>query len=319
MKMSGKDYYRILGLAKSASPEEIKKAYRQMALKYHPDRNKGDKGSEARFKDISEAYAVLSHPEKRNQYDQFGAEGFQTRYSQEDIFRNFDFSSIFREFGIKGGGRNPNIFSQVFGGAAGSGRPHFRPGADPFDPSFTGRQGAHRGVKGKDIVYELSLPLEEIAAATEKIISYDIDGKQEKVSVKIPAGIAAGQKLRLSGKGQPGIYGGAPGDLYVQIRALDHPLFRREKDDLYHKKEIRFSEAVLGTEVEIPTLEGKILKLKVPPGTPSNSKFRFKGYGISHMKNPGQGDLFVEITIGVPKDLSKEQKTLIESLSGIGL
>lgn len=316
--MSGKDYYKLLGLSKSASAEEIKKAYRKLALKYHPDRNKGDKDAEAKFKDISEAYAVLSNPDKRRQYDQFGAEGFQHRYTQEDIFRNFDFSSIFREFGL-GGGRGQNIFTNMFGGGGGGARYNFRTGGPSFDAAFGGRRQAPRGVKGKDVVYELALTLEEVAKPTDKIVAYDVSGRQEKVSVKIPAGISEGQKLRLSGKGQPGIYGGPAGDLYIQIRVLAHPLFRREKDDLYIKKEIKFSEAILGAEVEIPTIDQKRLKLKIPPGTQSNAKFRLRGYGLPRMKDSGRGDAYAEIVVEVPKKLNKKQKALVQSLADAGL
>ena len=252
--MPGKDYYNILGVSKSASVEEIKKAYRKLALKYHPDHNKGDKEAEARFKDLSEAYAVLSNPEKKKQYDMFGAEGFQNRFSQEDIFRGFDFGSIFSEFGFGGGGRSQNIFSQMFGGAGGPGQRHYRTG---------GFRGQNRAMKGQDLLYELPLTLEELFETNSKIISYQLDGRQETVSVKIPAGIAAGRKLRLQGKGQAGPYGGPAGDLYVKIRVLDHPVFRRENDDLYLKQIISFSDAVLGTEIEVSTIDKKLLKLKV--------------------------------------------------------
>lgn len=316
--MAGKDYYKILGVSKNASPEEIKKAYRKLALKYHPDRNKGDKAAEAKFKEINEAYAVLSDPEKRKQYDTFGADGFHSRFSQEDIFRGFDFNSIFKEFGF-GGGRAHSIFSEIFGGAMGGGREDFYSEQSPFEDVFGGYQRRTRGIRGQDLVYELTMTLEEVARTTTKVITYPIDGRTEKVSVKVPAGIASGQKLRLPGKGQPGISGGPPGDLYIQIRILDHPIFKRQGDDLYLKKPIRFSEAVLGTEVEVPTIDGKTLKLKIPPGTQGNAKFRLPGYGLPHMKGSGRGDAFVEVKIEVPRKLTKRQQELIEQLSKEGL
>ncbi len=315
--MAGKDYYKILGVSKNASPEEIKRAYRKLALKYHPDKNKGNKEAEAKFKEINEAYAVLSDPEKRKQYDTFGADGFQSRFSQEDIFRGFDFNSIFREFGF-GGGRANSIFSQIFGGMGG-GRHEFHSTGSPFDSPFGNFHSRAQGIKGQDLVYELTLPLDEVAKTTNKIISYEIDGHRKTVSVKVPAGIANGQKLRLPGKGQPGIHGGPPGDLYIQIRVLDHPLFRRENDDLYVKKTITYSQAVLGTEIEVPTIDKKTLKLKIPPGTQPNAKFRLPGYGLPHMKGSGRGDAYVEISILVPKKITKRQEELIRELAKEGL
>jgi curved DNA-binding protein len=304
--MPAKDYYKILGVSKSASPEEIKKAYRKLALKYHPDHNKGNTSAEAAFKDLNEAYAVLRDPEKRKQYDMFGAEGFQNRFSQEDIFRGFDLGSIFREFGFGGGGRGQNPFSQMYGGMGGFGH----------GSSF---QGHGQGAKGQNLVYELPMTLEELSNVTSKAIAYQLDGRQERVSVKVPAGMKGGQKLRLQGKGQPGLYGAPPGDLYIQIKELDHPIFRRDDANLYVKQKIRFSEAALGTEVEVPTIEQKVLKLRIPPGTQDNAKFRLKGYGMPHYRGRGKGDAYVEITIAVPKKLNKEQKSLLESLKEEGL
>ena len=315
--MSGKDYYKILGVSKSASPEEIKKAYRKLALKYHPDRNKGDKSAEAKFKDISEAYAVLSDQKKKKQYDTFGADGFQSRFTQEDIFRNFDFGSIFSEFGFAGGGKGQNIFSQIFGGMGGSGKCQYRSAGSPFGSSANFRSNA-QGMKGQDLIYELPVTLEDLAKTANKIISYQVDGSQENVSVKIPPGISDGQKMRLHGKGQQGLHGGPPGDLFIKIKVLDHPVFRREGVDLYLKKNIKFSEAILGTEIEVTTIDQKRLKLKIPQQTQDNAKFRLKGYGLQR-KGRGRGDAYVEISIQVPKKLNNKQKTIINSLKEVGL
>jgi len=316
--MEAKDYYKILGVSKTSSPDEIKKAYRKLALKYHPDHNKGDKAAAAKFKDISEAYAVLSDAEKKKQYDMFGAEGFHTRYSQEDIFRGFDFGSIFNEFGFGGGGRTQNIFSQIFGGMGGGSRYQYG-GGSPFGGPAGGFHGHQRAMKGQDLIYELSLTLEELSGSTTKTISYQADGHQEEVSVKVPPGISAGKKLRLRGKGLASPNGGPPGDLYVRIKVLDHPIFMRENADLYLKHQISFSEAALGTEIEIPTIDRKRLKLKIPAGTQNNAKFRFKGYGLPRMNGGPRGDAYAEISVVIPKKLNKKQKALIKSLSEAGL
>jgi len=317
-----KDYYQILGVNKSASPEEIKKAYRKLAMKYHPDRNKGNKGAETKFKEISEAYAVLSEPEKRKQYDMFGAEGFQQKFTQEDIFRGFDFSDIFKEFGFghlggrsRGGGTG--IFENLFSGAtAGSG---YRGKPDSFSSFFGGFGGGARAVKGQDIIYELPVHLEDIAQTSQKTISYPIGGKQQQVKVKIPAGIADGKKLRLSGMGQPGPEGGTPGGLYIKVKVLDHPLFKRDGDDLHLTREIAFSEAALGTNIEVPTIDGKRLNLKIPAGSQSGSKMRLKGRGLPGMGGGGSGDAYVKIQVAVPRKPTKKQREFIEKLKEVDL
>jgi curved DNA-binding protein len=314
--MSGKDYYKSLGVSKSASEKEIKKAYRKQALKYHPDRNKGDKGAEEKFKDVSEAYAVLSNSEKRKQYDMFGADGFNQRYSQEDIFRDVDLGSIFKEFGFGGGGRGQNIFTHIFGG---SGQTQSRGGGSPYGSRYSDAQGRPQARKGQNLVYELAITLEEAATTSNKVISYQVGDQQNNVSVKVPAGIFTGKKLRLRGKGQPSPYGGPNGDLYIQIKVLDHPLFKRDGDDLTLKREIRFSDAVLGTEIEVTTIDKKTLRLTINAGTQNNAKFRLKGYGMPHMNSKGRGDAYVEVTTTVPKKLNKKQKDLVKELAEMGL
>lgn len=317
--MAGKDYYKILGVSKSASPEEIKKAYRKLAMKHHPDRNKDDKSAEAKFKEISEAYAVLSDPEKRKNYDLFGAEQFHSRFTQDDIFRGFDIGSILREFGFGGGGKGTNPFSQFFGGMGGTGHRYCQGNDSPFGSFFGGQQSHTHDMKGSDLTYDLYMSLEEVTQTTDKVLSYSLNGRPEKVSVKVPAGISDGQKLRLRGKGNPSPYGGHPGDLYIKIKIMDHPHFRRENNDLYSKHEIKFSDAVLGTEIEIPTIDKKILKLKIPPGTQNNTKFRLRSYGLPDSKGNGRGDAYAEIIISIPTKLNKKQKALIKSLEEEGL
>ncbi|MBN1905396.1 MAG: J domain-containing protein, partial [Deltaproteobacteria bacterium] len=259
-----------------------------------------------------EAYAVLSNKEKRQQYDMFGSEGFQKQYSQEDIFRNFDFDSIFSEFGFSGRGRGG--FGNIFGNMGGN---SFKGGASPFGGAFGGRP---QPVKGKDIIYELAIALEDTIADTEKTIAYRKDNsEQEKISVKIPAGISTGKKLRLTGKGNPGINGGPSGDLYIQVRVMDHPLFKRDGDDLTMTKSIKFTEAVLGTEIEVQTIDKKTLRLKVPAGTQNNAKLRLKGYGVPSMNGVDRGDAYVSISIEVPKNLTKKQEETLKKLAEMGL
>jgi curved DNA-binding protein len=306
--MAGKDYYQTLGVSRTASQEEIKKAFRKLAMKYHPDHNKDDKNSEARFKEINEAYAVLGNAEKRKQYDTFGADRFGQRYTQEDIFRDFDFSSIFREFGFGGGGQN--IFGQMLGN-----RSYGRARRSPFD----GYQTRSVPTKGQDLVYELAVTLEEAATTTSKVIAYQDGDSQQNISVKIPAGISTGKKLRVPGRGRPGINGGPKGDLFVQIKVLDHPLFRREGDELILTREIRFTEALAGTEIEVPTIDKKTLRLKIPAGCQCNARFRLKGYGMPSMGGSDRGDAIVQVIVAVPGKPNKKQKALLKDMEEAGL
>jgi len=301
--MAAKDYYNSLGVSKSASDEEIKRAYRKLAMKYHPDRNPNKKEAEERFKEINEAYAVLSDKEKRKQYDTFGAEGFHQRFTQEDIFRGFDMEEILSNL-FGGRGRRESRF----GGRSG------------FDfGDFFGRQAGYQEMgrmpqRGEDIVYEIAISLEEAASGGEKRISYRKDGKVEEVSVRIPRGISSGKKLRLSGKGMEGRNGGPQGDLYLQVSIKEHPVFKREGDDLLVEKEINFSEAVLGTTIEVPTLEG-IKKVRIPQGTQSHTKMRLKGLGIPHFQGEGKGDEYVKVIVKIPKRVTEKSKGLIQELA----
>ena len=301
------DYYKILGVQKNASEGEIKKAYRKLAMKYHPDHTKGDKGAEEKFKKISEAYAVLSDTEKRKEYDTFGSEGFRQRFSQEDIFRGFDFGDIFREFGF--GGDNFSHF--------GSGGRRFSFGTgSPFN--FSGAQQQSQA-KGSDLVYELPLTLREVASGTSKTITLQHQGKSENLTVKIPKGLIAGKKLRLAGKGNPSPYGGPAGNLYIKSKVLKDPVFSSENYDLYIDRELKISEAILGATVSVPTIDKKQLSLKIPPGTKQGTKMRLSGHGLPNMKNKEKGDLYVRVQVKIPQHLNDEQKKIVDKLAAVGL
>ncbi len=316
--MAKQDYYELLGVSRKASEDEIKKAYRKLALKYHPDRNKGDKEAEERFKAINEAYAVLSDKEKRQQYDTFGAEGLNKRFTQEDIFRNFNFGDIFGEMGF-----SDDLFGTLFGRGfkRGGRRSDFSGGDFGFGQSF--RQGSseyeqHVPQKGADLVTTLSISLEEAARGSDRRLALGRGTGAGEISVKIPPGIRSGQKLRLVGKGQPGRRGSRAGDLFIQIQIGDHPVFKREEDDIIVEKEITFSQAVLGTTIEVKTLDG-MRRVKVPPGTQNQTRLRLKKEGIPHMKGGGKGDFYVKVIVRIPKSLTGRQRELIDQLAREGL
>ncbi len=304
--MAGTDYYAALGVSKDASDEEIKKAYRRLAMKYHPDHAKGDAKAEEKFKKISEAYAVLSDKDKRQQYDRFGSEGFHQQYSQEDIFRNFDFGNIFREFGFGGG------FTT---GRQGGVRFSFGRGETPFDFGMGGRQSA----RGSDLEYELSLTLQEVATGTSKTLDFQHEGRSERLTVKIPKGMITGKKLRLAGKGAPSPMGGAPGDLYIRSRVQPDRRFTPDGQDVLVYRNVKLTEAVLGTSLSVPTLEGKAMSVKIPPGTRHGTRLRLSGLGIPQMRGDDRGDLFVVVQVDLPKELSEEQQELFEKLADTGL
>jgi curved DNA-binding protein len=303
------DYYETLGVDRKADQTTIKKAYRKLALKYHPDKTKGDKASEEKFKKISEAYAVLSDQKKREQYDTYGSEGFQQRYSQEDIFRNADLGDILREFGINFGGGSArstgggfeSFFQQAGGGGGFGAPPRQRP-------------------RGEDFTLELSITLNEVLNGAEKTISLGRrGGKAEKVSIKIPAGIDSGKKLRITGKGSPSPAGGQPGDLYLLIKVLPHATFSRDGDDLIVDRQINLTAAILGCEIDVPTLGGKALSVKVPAGTQPNAKLRLKGKGLPAGPKGPRGNLYVRMNVEIPKGLNKAQAQLIKDLQDSGL
>ncbi len=306
--MAGEDYYKILGIKKNASDDEIKKAYRKLAMKYHPDHTRGDKKAEEQFKKISEAYAVLSDKEKRQQYDTFGQTGFQQKFSQEDIFKDFDFSRIFDDLGFGGAfSFRPNK----------RGGTHFSfGGGSPFGERHT-RQKPQ--MKGADLVYELPLTIREIATGTSKNISFQHRGVSENLTVKIPKGMIPGKKLRISGKGEASTDGGMAGDLYIKSVLIPDSVFSVDGYDLKTTKEIKLSESLLGTDISVPDVEGGKLSLKIPPGTKHKTKMRLSGKGLPRLKGGERGDLYVTIHVAVPKVLSPEARRLVEKMADMGL
>ena len=315
--MAELDYYQLLGVGRDASADDIKKAYRKLALKYHPDKAKGDKKvAEEKFKQISEAYAVLSNPDKRKEYDQFGSQVFRQKFTQEDIFKGADFNDMF-DLGLSEG-----LFSRLFGGLGG-GRGRGAGGRTRvYQFGGGGPQGFGGQVpprQGEDLQVEMPITLHEMAFGTEKVVALPTNGHVDKINVKIPPGALPGKRLRVSGKGRPGPLGGPPGDLYVKLKEVEHPVFKREGSDLYVDRHIKFTEAALGTKVTVPTLDGKTMSLKVPPGTQSHTKMRLKNYGLPQANGKTRGDQFVRIIVDTPASLTKKQKTLIEEMVKEGL
>jgi len=298
------DYYKVLGVSRKTSKAEIKKAYRKLAMKYHPDKNKDNKEAEEKFKEISEAYAVLSNDEKRKQYDQIGAEGFSRRYSQEDIFRNSDIGSIFQEFGFGDRFFGNDLLSNLFGGGRQS-------RGQPFNfNSHSSPQNAEA---------ELLVSLEDVVKGSTKRVSFKTTEGLENLNIKIPVGIEAGKKLRLKEKGPLHPVSGQRGDLFCKIMIESHPRFQRKGNDLVHEVEVNISTLVLGGKIRITTLEGKTIELKVPPYTRNNACLRIEGKGIPASGKKSAGNLLVRLHPKIPTQLSPEQKKLFEKLSEQGL
>lgn len=300
--MAKKDYYSVLGVSRQATPEEIKKAYRKLAMKLHPDKNPGDKAAEEKFKEASEAYDVLSDAKKKQTYDQFGHAGFQ-------------------------GGPGPgNPFGQGFGGFQGSGEPGQEAFQDMFSDFFgeffTGDPNARRGgfrqeQRGADLRYTLTITLEEAATGTEKRISFvrHRGGKEDtaKLSITVPAGVKAGQRLKLRGEGDGPGGNTKPGDLYVIVNFQDHVLFKRKDNDVLMELPIPFVEALLGTQIEVPTLTGKAM-LNVPAGTHPGQIFRLKGKGFPDIGGYAAGDMLIKVIIDVPNKVTEEERQALEKL-----
>jgi molecular chaperone DnaJ len=296
--MAEKDYYDILGVKKTAAADEIKKAYRSLAKRFHPDKNKGNKDAENKFKEISEAYAVLSDKEKREQYDRLGKEAFRQGGSGGgnpfqgggNPFAGFDFS----QFGGAGAG----------GRARGGRRPGGGGGAGGFTDIFSdlfGGGGFEQGPeKGADLEAELTIDFRDAILGT----TMDLTINGNRVKVKIPEGVADGQRIRLRGKGSPGAAGGPAGDLNVLIHIRPHPLFERRGDDIYIDLPIKVGEAIRGGEVEVPTIHGPV-RARIPAATQGGQTFRLRGKGVKK-KGGTHGDHYYRVEITVPKSTAPE-------------
>ncbi len=291
--MATKDYYDTLGVKRNASGEEIKKAYRKLARQYHPDVNVTGKDAGEKFKEITEAYEVLSDPDKKKQYDLFGKAGSHggTRGAQG--------ANPFQGRGFEG-------FDIRFGGTGPGGGSGFE---DLFGDLFGGRAARPRGPrKGQDIQYAMEIAFEDAV----KGIQTRVNVNHDTISVKIPAGVDTGSKVRIAGKGESGIEGGPPGDLYIVTKVRAHPYFERKGDNIFLEVPVTFAEAALGTKIRVPTVDGMI-QLTIPPGTQNGAKLRLKGRGVPRLRGGGRGDQFVVIKVTVPEKLDAKSKELLKN------
>jgi len=320
--MDFKDYYATLGVAKTATPKELKQAYRRLARKHHPDVNPGDKSAEAKFKEINEAYEVLGDPDKRTKYDELGANwrryeqagpgpggppggawnvhvggapgggGFRTM-TEEEMREMFGDADPFSDF-----------FHTFFGGAMGA-----------EDRAGSTRGGRGRARKGRDVEHDLELGLEDAYRGTMRRLSIKLDGRARTVDVRIPAGVVDGSRVRVAGEGEHGTGGAQAGDLYLRIRMAPHPTFERKGHDLYTRVAIPLTAAVLGGEAEVMTLGGKSLRLKIPPTTQNAQVFRLKGHGMPAVgKSDEHGDLYATVDVQLPRHVTAEERAHYEAL-----
>ncbi|MAW34521.1 MAG: molecular chaperone DnaJ [Gammaproteobacteria bacterium] len=280
------DYYEILGLSKGASDDEIKKAFKKKAMKFHPDRTGNDKSAETKFKEAKEAYDVLSDPQKKSMYDQYGTTDFGGGFGGGFGGRS---QGGFNASGFE------DVFEDLFGDIFGGGR----------------ARNPNRAYKGADLEYHLQLTLEEAAFGIEKVVKFRTKNEDKEISVSIPAGVDNGDRVRLSGKGEAGINQGPPGDLFIRVVLEKHSIFERDGNNLYCNVPISFAEATLGAEIEIPTLSNNKVSIDIPPGTQTGKYFRLRGKGIKSVRGGNIGDLMCSVQIETPVNLSNEQKNIL--------
>ncbi len=318
--MDYKDYYKTLGVSKTAENDEIKKAYRKLARKYHPDMNQGNKDAEEKFKEVNEAYEVLSDPEKRKKYDRFGAQ-WQQYERAGGRPEDFDWSQW--RSSQPGGSYSRTIsqeeLEQMFGGGLGG-------FSDFFETLFGGGMGrraagqgtnynrgqrAARPQRGHDIEQTIQVSLEDAYHGTTTSLQYQ-DGR--RIDAKIPPGVKTGSKIRLGGQGETGFSGGQSGDLFLKVEVRPHSLFQRDGDDLKVNLDVDLYTVILGGSVSVPTLERPV-ELSIPPGTANGKTFRLRGLGMPNLRNPEQhGNLYATVQVQLPKNLSDEEKQLFEKL-----
>ena len=350
MAENKRDYYEVLGVEKSASPEDIKRAYRKLAGKYHPDRNPGDKSAEEKFKEIGEAYEVLSDSDKRTRYDQFGFQGVDPNFGGGQGFDGFggfggfgDFGDIFSDF--FGGGRRSTtrngpmrgenvairvevtfeeaafgcektidfFRSELCDECSGSGA---KPGTQPQTcPTCKGSGQVRVGGGFMVTVRTCSTCGGSGKIIQDKCSACGGSGKQRKrrtATVKVPAGIDNGQTIVMNGQGEPGRNGGPAGDLYIQISVKPHKLFKREGTNLYLDLPISFTQAALGADIDVPTLDGKKTSFHIPEGTQTGTEFRLKGQGVQQLRSTYRGDMILRVNVEIPRRLSDKQKELLK-------
>jgi curved DNA-binding protein len=317
--MAGRNYYEILGVPKTASADDIKKAYRKLAMQYHPDRNPGDKAAEERFKQISEAYAVLGEPAKRQQYDRVGADSFSRTVSQEEIFKDFDFQSILDELGLNLGGGG--VFDSLFGRGAKGGRRggvHVDWGGPKAGPQGAPGGGFGGHAKGSDANSDLHVSFYESILGGERVVPVPSPaGGWEQVGVRIPAGVTTGKKLRVHGKGMASPLGGGRGDLYLRVIVDPDPVFTRDGDDIRCEIAVPLTAFVLGGSVEVPTLAGP-KRVKVAPGTQAGTSLRLAGMGAAGASGT-RGDLYARLLPVLPTQPTDTVRGLFEQLAREGL
>ncbi len=314
--MEYKDYYRTLGVDRNADEKEVKKAYRRLARQCHPDVNPGNKQAEERFKEINEAYEVLSDSEKRQKYNQLGADWQRWQRTGRDT-QGFDWSQWtggaprgrrvhveYADLGDLLGGQVPfsDFFSTIFGGV----------GREPRAGRFSGAQRRPR--RGQDMVQPVEITLQEAFHGTRRILQ--VDGR--RLEVQIPPGVKTGSKVRVKGEGGRGAAGGSRGDLFLQVEVRPHSVFERHGDDLHCDVPVDLYTVVLGGEVQVPRLGGRPVMLRIPPGTQGGRSFRLQGMGMPKLRQPEQrGHLYAKVRIVVPKELSPREKDLFEELTDL--